>query len=46
MNDENDLLKKIIYYIQKKKKCKYLLKNGSKDCGDLIIIPIYKNTLN
>ena len=30
MNDENDLLKKIIYYIQKKKKCEYLLKNGVK----------------
>ncbi len=30
MNNENDLLKKIIYYIQKKKKCEYLLKNGVK----------------
>ena len=30
MNNENDLFKKIIYYIQKKKKCEYLLKNGVK----------------
>ena len=30
MNNENDLLKKIIYYLQKKKKCEYLLKNGVK----------------
>ncbi len=28
MNDENDLLKKIVYYLQNKKKCEYLLKNG------------------
>ena len=30
MNNENDLLKKIIYYLQKKKKCEHLLKNGVK----------------
>ena len=29
-NDENDLLKKIIYYLQNKKKCEYLLSNGVK----------------
>ena len=30
MNDENDLLRKIVYYIQNKKKCGYLLRNGVK----------------
>ena len=30
MNDENDLLRKIVYYIQNKKKCEYLLGNGVK----------------
>ena len=30
MKDEKDLLKKIVYYLQEKKKCKYLLKNGFK----------------
>ena len=28
MKNKNDLLKKIIYYLQNKKKCEFLLKNG------------------
>ena len=30
MKDEKDLLKKIVYYLKEKKKCKYLLENGFK----------------